>query len=153
MEKIFFVKYWLIVIIWIFIYIVSDIVYKGLPGAAFYAKHATCSLLVVVPILAIMRSKVTIIVSCLNLVHIIVSLIVAILYTSGNYKQHFMYINYPVIIQSLNATEAVVLAAGAPWIGLYNRLSDLCIAIHYRIRFGSSRIRDNEGSETSHNYS
>lgn len=114
-------RYWAVVLIWISVAIVTQ--FAPYPTTVwFYATQSSWSLLIVIFISRIMQSKTVLIVCFLETLHILFNLLSAYTYSYTEYHEKFIYIHYEVILQFINAIEAVVLIYGVPWGGIRSRI-------------------------------
>ncbi len=112
-------KYLLVVAICVGVFVVSQIIPQS-DDERFYLINSSWSLLVIFSVTFIQRTRTVIAVCIIESIITVVNLITCIDYLNGKGSP---YAVYPTIINSLNATEALVLLIGAPWIGAYNRLA------------------------------
>lgn len=103
------------------VYFISQIVPQS-DDERFYLIQGSWSLLVLLFVASIYRTKTGLIICALELLHIVLNLSTCVDYLTN---RSFIYPVYPIILQSINAIEAIVLIVGAPWIAISNRLKSL----------------------------
>ena len=117
-------KYLSVVSVFLLVYIVSQIIPRPI-DAWFYVTQSLWSLLIIFALFYIQKSNIVFTVCVLEMLHIIVNFITCFYYLGGNYSTHLIYVNYPLMLDILDSSEAIILFIGAPWSGVFNGLKRL----------------------------
>jgi len=125
--------------VFVLVYFLGELV-TGPDNEWFYAVHGLWSLLIVMLLLTIDRSKVIFAVCVLEMGHIIVNFITCFYYLGGNFSTNFMYVNYPLILNVLDGLEAIILFIGAPWGGVFKRIKRIFGSIGTSLTVRDSNI-------------
>lgn len=115
-------KYLAVLAICIGVFFVSQLVPQA-DKTWFYVIQSMWAFFILTAVLAIERSKLTLSIAFIELLAIFLNLLGCIGYITAF---DYFYLRYSFILNSLNIIEAMILLAGVPLHGVFNRFSELC---------------------------